>query len=144
MRQFRKAVFSLEVRGIPKPQGSMRAFVVKGRPIITSSTKGLKAWRNLVALAAQAKAPQELIEGPLHIDLDFKLPKPKSEPKRKRTWPSRRPDLDKLIRAILDALTGIVFRDDSQVISIYAAKDWGTPGVEIHIFQISEIKYRKR
>ncbi len=144
MRQFRKDVFKLEVRGIPKPQGSMRAFVVKGRPIITSSTKGLKAWRNLVALTAQAKAPQELIEGPLHIDLDFKLPKPKAEPKRKRTWPSRRPDLDKLIRAILDALTGIVFRDDSQVIGIYAAKDWGTPGVEIHIFQISEIKYRKR
>ncbi len=138
MRQVREAVFSLEVRGIPKPQGSMRAFVVKGRPIITSSTKGLKVWRDLVALAAQAQAPQELIEGPIHIDLDFRLPKPKAEPKRKRTWPSRRPDLDKLIRAILDALTGIVFRDDSQVIGIYATKDWGVPGVEIHISNITK------
>ncbi len=144
MKQFRKAVFSLEVRGIPKPQGSMRAFVVKGRPIITSATKGLKAWRDLVSWAAQAAAPEELIEGPIHIDLEFRLPKPKAEPKRKRTWPARRPDLDKLIRAILDSLTGVVFRDDSQVIGIYAAKDWGTPGVEIHIFQITEIKYRKR
>jgi Holliday junction resolvase RusA-like endonuclease len=44
------------------------------------------------------------------------------------------PDLDKLIRAILDALTGVVWRDDGQVVDIVASKVYAdTPGVDVVI-----------
>ena len=133
-------VLELKVRGMPRPQGSMRAFVRGGKPIITAASKGLKGWRDLVAFAASAAAQDEDAEmvekGPVHVDMMFSLPRPKAEPKKRRTWPDRRPDLDKLVRAVLDALTGVAFRDDSQVVSMFAAKDWGKPGVKIVVSEI--------
>ncbi len=131
-------LISFQVHGLPVPQGSTRAFVVKGRPIITSSAKGLSTWRRLVADVAQDYAPEEPWHGPVGINLHFGLPKPKSAPKRRRVWPDKRPDLDKLTRAVLDALTYVVFADDSQVIDIRASKDYGPPGVVVEIHRIFE------
>ncbi len=125
-----------EVRGLPIPQGSTRAWVLHGKPVITSSAKGLATWRRLVADVAQNHAPREPWEGPVGIELHFGLPKPKSAPKRRRVWPDKRPDLDKLTRAVLDALTYVVFADDSQVIDIRASKDYGAPGVVVEIHRI--------
>lgn len=129
-------VISFQVHGLPIPQGSTRAWVVHGKPIITSSAKGLSTWRRLVADVAQNYAPKEPWEGPVGIELHFGLPKPKSAPKKKRVWPDKRPDLDKLTRAVLDALTYVVFADDSQVIEIQASKDYGAPGVVVEIRRI--------
>lgn len=125
-----------QVHGLPIPQGSTRAWVIHGKPIITSSAKGLSTWRRLVADVAQDYAPEEPWEGPVGIELHFGLPRPKSAPKRKRVWPDKRPDLDKLTRAVLDALTYVVFADDSQVIEIQASKDYGAPGVVVEIRRI--------
>lgn len=132
----------IEVRGLPIPQGSTRAYVPKGwtHPVITSSAKGLKAWRQLIADQAQSHAPPELWSGPIGIVLEFRLPKPKSEPKRRRTWPDRRPDLDKLSRGAFDALTNVIFRDDSQIVQLHAEKDWGAPGVRITLKKIEEVE----
>lgn len=47
-----------------------------------------------------------------------------------RPWPSSKPDLDKLIRAIGDALTGTVLQDDSRIVAVQAWKEYGVPGVE--------------
>ena len=129
-------VIRFQVHGLPIPQGSTRAWVVNGKPIITSSAKGLTTWRRLVADVAQNYAPEEPWQGPVGIELHFGLPKPKSAPKRKRVWPDKRPDLDKLTRAVLDALTYVVFADDSQVIEIQASKDYGAPGVHIEVRRI--------
>ncbi len=49
----------------------------------------------------------------------------------------RRPDLDKLCRACLDSLTGIVWRDDAQVVRLEASKDYGAPGVMIWVEPIA-------
>jgi len=125
-----------DVRGIPIPQGSLKAFIIKGKPIITASNKGLDMWRRLIADVAQNYAPTPILKGPIAIQLDFRLPKPKHEPKTKRTYPSRRPDIDKLARACLDALTGIIFIDDAQVIKLNVSKDWGDPGVHIIVEEI--------
>ena len=125
-----------QVHGLPATQGSSRAFVVKGKPIITSTAKGLSAWRRLVADVAQDFAPEQPWEGPVGIDLHFGLPKPKSAPKTRRVWPDKRPDLDKLTRAVLDALTYVVFADDSQVVEIRATKDYGAPGVAVEVHRI--------
>ena len=130
------ATITFQVHGLPAPQGSTRAFVVKGKPIITSTAKGLSAWRRLVADVAQDFAPEQPWEGPVGIDLHFGLPKPKSAPKTRRVWPDKRPDLDKLTRAVLDALTYVVFADDSQVVEIRATKDYGAPGVAVEVHRI--------
>ena len=132
------ATIMFQVHGLPTPQGSTRAFVVKGKPIITSTAKGLSAWRRLVADVAQDFAPEQPWEGPVGIDLHFGLPKPKSAPKTRRVWPDKRPDLDKLTRAVLDALTYVVFADDSQVVEIRATKDYGAPGVAVEVHRIMD------
>ncbi len=129
-------LIAFQVHGLPVPQGSTRAWVVNGKPIITSSAKGLASWRRLVADVAQRFAPNQPWIGPVGIELHFGLPKPKSAPKRRRVWPDKRPDLDKLTRAVLDALTYVVFADDSQVVDIRASKEYGAPGVVIEIRRV--------
>jgi len=130
----RKVAF--EVINTPVPQGSMRAFVINGKPVITYSSKKLSDWRLLVASMAKNHV-SAAIEGPVAITLRFRLVKPKSAPKKKRIFADKRPDLDKLIRAVLDAITGVVIRDDSQVVAITATKDYGsTSGVSIEVDEI--------
>lgn len=139
-----------EVRGAPEPQGSKTAFVV-GKPprqravVVDKAPKDLRAWRNAVAVAAQPIAPSPVWVGPVGVRLTFRLPRPKSEPTHRGrgrlrvpidTWPDRRPDVDKLARAVLDALTGIVFGDDSQVVVLVATKNWGDPGLTVEIWRV--------
>lgn len=131
---------SFVVRGTPVPQGSARAFVVNGHAVITSANKNLKSWRLLVSAEAQRYAPTPIWSCPVVVSVTFLLTRPKSHPKRKVTWPTSRPDLDKLIRAILDGLTGIIFADDSQVIGLEAKKAWGDPGAYIVVKQAYEIQ----
>ena len=116
----------------------MRAFVVRGRPIITSANRNLKAWRDIVASEAQRHAPPSLIVGPVRVRLWFRLPRPKTLPKR-IVHAIKRPDLDKLCR-VLDSLTGVIWKDDSQIVGIEAHKwyeDGPNPsGVEIEIVPV--------
>lgn len=91
------------VLGVPVPQGSMK-FVGKGR--VVSDNPKLAPWRNKVTTAArQALGPGwQPWDGPVAMDLVLTLPRPKSAPKTKVTFPQTKPDLDKLLRAIGDAL----------------------------------------
>jgi len=132
------SLISFQVHGLPIAQGSSRAFVVNGKPIITTTAKGLSIWRRLIADVAQRFAPPEPWDGPVGIELHFGIPKPKSAPKKRRVWPDKRPDLDKLTRAVLDALTYVVFADDSQVVELSASKDYGAPGVAVEVRRIPE------
>jgi len=127
---------AFEVLGIPIPKGSMRAFLVNGKPVITASSRKLSVWRDRVASEAKNRVAA-VIEGPVAVTLHFRLLKPKSAPKKRRVFADKRPDLDKLVRAVLDAITGIIIRDDSQVVAITATKDYGsTSGVSIEIDEI--------
>lgn len=116
--------FSFSVLGHPEPQGSMKGFVINGRAVLTSNNKKLKPWRQMVgmtALAAITECAGQHV--PVALDIDFYIAKPQSAPKN-RLSPSVKPDLDKLIRGILDALTGIAFHDDGQVCAINAYKHY--------------------
>jgi crossover junction endodeoxyribonuclease RusA len=62
------------------------------------------------------------------VDLAFVMPRPKSAPKTKTLPAVKRPDIDKLTRAILDAITGICLVDDSQVVGLKASKRIALPG----------------
>lgn len=114
------------VAGLPVPKGSAKAFVVKGRAVVTDSAgPPLKAWAAACHGAAQtAMAGVQPLDGPLDLSLVFTLVRPKSHPKSRRTWPTTRPDLDKLVRGVLDAMTGVVFLDDGQVVALYTEKLW--------------------
>jgi len=105
-------VISFIVLGQPIPQGSKRLF---GKALVESNQATLKPWREAVA-----------------VRLAFFLPRPKMHFGSGRnssqlkpsapTVPATRPDIDKLSRAVLDALTGIVFSDDAQVADLQAHK----------------------
>ncbi len=69
----------------------------------------------------------------IHITLVFIMRKPKTVT---RDFPTVAPDLDKLVRAVLDGLTAIAYRDDAQVTDIRAHKVYGeNPGVEVRIME---------
>ena len=74
----------------------------------------------------------EKIEGPVSIDLKFYLKKPK---KPKYDEPLKRPDMDNLIKTVLDALNGIAYDDDKQIVRISAEKHWAEdqPRTEISV-----------
>jgi crossover junction endodeoxyribonuclease RusA len=126
------------VAAVPVPQGSKR--VVHGH-LIDVNQKNLRSWRQLVAAEAARQGEPPLGEA-VAISLTFYLPRPKAHFGVRGLRPSApgvpqvRPDLDKMIRAVLDALTGVAWRDDAQIASIVASKlyaDTGPPGVEVTI-----------
>jgi crossover junction endodeoxyribonuclease RusA len=125
--------------GEPIPQGSMSAFVPKGwtRAIITSGNKRLKKWRNTVSLSARAALGSGEPAGrrvPLSVTAVFYLTPAKSN---KFFDAVKKPDLDKLVRALLDSMSKILYHDDAQVVRIAASKDYGLPArVEVEVAEV--------
>lgn len=114
-------VLQFTVRGVPVPQGSKTVFMVKNRPILADSNSAkLKPWRKQVnKLAADLWAGADLLEGPLAVLIEFRMVRPKTV---KRDYPSVKPDVDKLQRAILDSLSKTVWGDDAQVVHLTGSK----------------------
>lgn len=113
------------VPGSPVPQGSAKAFSVAGRARVTHSNgKTLNPWRADIHAAVRAVIGDEIDipEGPVRLTLEFRMPRRKAEPKRVTPPHTRKPDLDKLQRAVIDALIGLAYADDSQVTGINAYK----------------------
>lgn len=126
---------SFSVRGVPAPQGSTRAFVVKGRAVTTNKTPALTAWRTAISDEARKVAPPALLGGALNVTCYFQFDAPKSRKKQGMTMFSR-PDLDKLLRAVLDACTGVLWHDDSQVCILRGHKVYlSPPGVSVTVRQ---------
>jgi crossover junction endodeoxyribonuclease RusA len=129
---------TFQVLGEPQPQGSKTAFVrthPNGDPVRMAGGRimcgvrdanaaRLKPWRKAVAHAARTvMGPRAPLLGPLVVEATFTMAKPASAPKRRRVWPDTRPDVDKLLRALLDGLTdGGVYADDGQVVAALAFK----------------------
>ncbi|MGC5078492.1 RusA family crossover junction endodeoxyribonuclease [Agrococcus sp. DT81.2] len=138
------------VAGTAAPQGSKRGFSRAGSTSVqmVESSKNVKPWREDVRQGALAAMTEHDWTAPdaVRLGLTFWMPRPKSHPKTRRTIPSTRPDLDKLIRAVGDALTSSgAVRDDSTIVKISASKAYihpdnlrwdgepQLPGVDIHI-----------
>jgi crossover junction endodeoxyribonuclease RusA len=148
-------------------------FVVYGKPVQQGSVKGwggghfahsnsheLKPWRADVSSAAVDAIracsqgddypagdvePAFPLSGPIAVVCEFTIKKPASAPKRRVTWPATRPDLDKYLRGVLDALSAAgVYRDDGQVVNIQTSKTFpdqdrwslSTPGVRVLVYRI--------
>ena len=114
------------VYGVPIPQGSTKAFWRPGmkHAVVTADNAKTKPWRQAIVDASREfMAGRKPIEdAPIGVHIEFFLPRPKSTPRRV-VAPTKKPDVDKLLRAVLDALTAAgVWHDDSQVVSTHAWK----------------------
>lgn len=137
------------VVGDPVGQGNVR-HLGAGRPAVHQNRARLLPWRDRVAYAARlaikdtADPGRFPLSGPVAVDTVFTVRKPKSAPKRRRTWPCVRPDLDHYVRAVWDALTKVAFHDDGQVVDEASGKCYPregadalpTPGVVVRVYAI--------
>jgi Holliday junction resolvase RusA-like endonuclease len=143
-------VIRVMVYGVPRPQGSMRLH----RHPSTGATVARYAanvyeWRGLITAAVRAAWPGSALEGPVQCSLVFELPRPRGHYGTGRNagtlrpsaplYPGVAPDLDKLVRAVFDAVSdaGTVWGDDAQVVRLVASKlyvgDGSVPGCTITI-----------
>lgn len=147
---------TITVTGTPAPQGSKKGFVhpSTGRAVVVEQqNQRVKTWRGDVKDAAQQALDGRLPTlGALEVVITFRLPRPKGHYGTGRnagvlkptapTYVDRMPDLDKLERATLDALTTAgVWRDDGQVVRLMTEKvyaDPGLPGADITITRIDD------
>ncbi len=129
---------SITVFGNAVPKGRPRVALRGKHPVVYTPTK-TREWEQLIKLAAAGKV-KKLITGPIDLYVAFFLPRPKTLPK-KVVHHTKRPDLDNLVKAVMDALNGVVWRDDSQVVEKYACKYYVyemRPHVTIDILEMEE------
>ena len=133
------------IGGIPAPQGSKNAYARGNQIVLVEASKKLKPWRDKCRQAFKIAAANNDInteglnhEVALKVCLTFHLAKPKTV---LRLWPTVKPDLDKLTRAVLDAATGVVWHDDSQVIELIVRKVYAIsePGVLVIVEPLKKV-----
>jgi len=143
------------VPGIPASAGSKTGFPVKNKKtgkikvIMAPASKKQKPWMAKVSMVAAESYRGYLITGPVDLRIIFNFPRPKSHfgigknsAKLKSNVPiyvTKKPDLTKLTRAVEDALTGIIWKDDSQVVMQSTGKFFcDKPGAKIIIKELTE------
>lgn len=105
-------------------------------------------------MKAEARIQQQVSEaygrlpydGPLQVSITVWLQKPKSKPKTRPCRPTGRPDVDNYAKLVLDALNGILWRDDSLVCRLFTEKVYCNelhphPGFQIaaHSMDLQEV-----
>ena len=149
--------FTFWIDGVPIPQGSKS--VDRRNGYTFDANKNLRPWRKHVATAAAAAMKDDAygglptFDGPLGARLDFYMPRPKGHYRTGRfshllrtdapRWPAVKPDVDKLERAIFDALTTAgVWADDARVVHSDTWKRYAhqseQPGVRIQIWTLHD------
>jgi Holliday junction resolvase RusA-like endonuclease len=123
---------TFEVPGDPVPQPRPR-ITVRGKHghAYTPDSHGIHAYR--AAIAAAAIAAGAGVHGePVDVVIDFVFARRKSHMRKDGVRPDAprlpRPDVDNLQKAVLDALNGVAWQDDSQVGRVVAEKSYGTEG----------------
>lgn len=132
------------VVGHPMPAGSKRAMQHPrtGRVVVMDASRN-KPWRALVTAEALEAAGEPLL-GPVCCEMTFYVGRPKGHYRTGRNahllresapaHPVVRPDVLKLARAVEDSMTGIVYRDDSQIVDERIVKRYGLPErVEVRV-----------
>ncbi len=141
---------SFFVPGIAQPAGSKRIGRHGDRPIVLDANPKASEWKQRVALAAadakRAAGITELWECPLALSIQVRRTRPRFHFNAKGEvratappHPATKPDLTKLIRGCEDAMKGILWIDDSQVVYQVASKRWvdgDEPGVSIEVKEL--------
>jgi Holliday junction resolvase RusA-like endonuclease len=137
-------VIEFEVRGEPVPAGRPRAGKTrKGRTVLYDPAKS-RNFKQYVKLVASQHAPKALITGPIILEVDVFRPIPKSFSKKKasqaeekRLRPTTKPDTSNYVKLVEDALNGVIYKDDSQIVSLIVKKFYsGTPRIRVLVDEI--------
>ena len=132
------------VIGLPATAGSKRAFPFKRNDgslgvRVTDDCKRSKPWQVEVSWKACEAYKGPVLTIPLRLEITFYLPRPKHHFKTRKgevsdqvkpgapTYPTTKPDRTKLVRCLEDALKGIIWKDDSQVVEGFSRKLYGEP-----------------
>lgn len=139
-------MISFSVFGEPKPQGSKKVMPIysKAGPVMrdgrvltrcVNDNPKLGEWRQEIAHAARQAYSGPLLCGALQVVMRFVRPRPSSHFGTGRNfavlkpsapaWPTTKPDVLKLARAVEDSMKGVIYRDDSQIVREVLAKDYG-------------------
>lgn len=113
-------MITIIIPGDPVPLPRERVKVIRGKPH-HYRTGPIVAYQETVRLLANQACQCPLL-GPLIVQIDFTLERPATT---KFAVPACKPDIDNLVKGVLDALNGIAYRDDKQVIELHARKLWG-------------------
>lgn len=120
-------MIAIEILGIPRPGGSKTAGISRksGRLFVRPANPNTSIWRAQVEVAARQQYSGPLLTSAIDMTYEFRFPRPqahfctgKRSAELKKTapyWHTSKPDLTKIIRSTEDALTGIVWSDDSKV-----------------------------
>ena len=133
------------VWGKPATQGSKKFVGMSkaGHAILVEDSTRTRPWRESVRwaiLGAYPFAKDRLLPGAVAVQLHFTLPKPKSAPKRRITYPATKPDVSKLIRCVEDSMVDLgLIEDDARIVLETARKYYpnegrmslGSPGCRI-------------
>lgn len=130
-----KYITSFYIKGHPMPAGSKKYVGhTKNNKAIIIDQSGKKGadWRKACQLTAKTFCyTGEPIEGPIIVNMRFYLLRPKnhynSKGELKKSAPKyhlTKPDKTKLCRAVEDAITGIIWKDDSMIFDGYVSKEY--------------------
>lgn len=130
---------NFHVEGTPVPKKRPR-FSTQGGVVRSYTDKGTRNYEdhvNLTARAAMGSSPP--IETAVGVYLYIRLPIPKSRSKKRTEAalsglekPTVKPDIDNLAKSLLDGMNGVVFKDDSQIVSLHVTKVYASePGVDV-------------
>jgi len=124
------------VEGTPIGKGRPK-FARRGNLVSTYTPIKTRDYEILIVEAArQAMGSSEPLKTPVAAYIYITVPIPTSYSKKRSTAcleglerPCKKPDADNILKAYFDAMNGIVYEDDSQIVSIHATKRYGTVGM---------------
>lgn len=130
--------YTLVIPGTASPQGSKKFVGMSkktGRAVLVEQSLGVKPWRKqCVAVLTEyleAIGGAQCLESPMSVEITFYFRRPKSARHRKYPHKAGPGDLDKLQRAVFDAITTArLWKDDSQVCRVVAEKEYAEDGTD--------------
>lgn len=130
--------FSVETKAVPRPAlvSNRGTAAVRYNPAQRPKYDAMKA---IVRGAAEAHLPSNWapVAGPVELRIVFERARPRSDPER--VWKTSRPDAENLVKGTADAMTGLVWVDDSQVVVLLVAEVYGDEDrITVQVSDLSE------
>lgn len=134
-----------DIPGSPIGQGRPKFSTINGHAVAydPEKSRNYKAYVKLLATQAMKEQGFEMIEGPCSLDIlaFFEVPKSKSKKFKERAlsgleYPTKKPDIDNIIKAIQDALNGLAYKDDALIVKLGVVKLYSEiPRVEVTLIE---------
>ena len=135
-----------EVPGSPIGQGRPKFSTINGHAVAydPEKSRNYKAYVKMLAVQAMKDNGFNMIDGPCCLDIMafFEVPKSKSKKFKERALlglerPTKKPDIDNIVKALQDALNGLAYKDDSSIVYLSVAKCYSEiPRVEVILREI--------